>query len=140
MKGRNHLDPKWRNRWKTRSGLISENKRRLRNLGLPDNFFDPDFWEKEEEARKQELLLLAWFEEQHEAGNLGPNVPWNLVFDSWRKQMEHPLHFAQAGNRPRWVDACNDAASDWRQRERGTRLESWRVYDKKRRERRKLSK
>lgn len=116
-----------------RMDLQHENKRRLRKLGLPDNFFDPDFWEKELEARKRELEILAWLEARYSAGELGRNVPWPQVFAAWRKQIAHPLHFASQGHRPRWVDAFNDAASDWRQRERGTRVETWRRYRARRR-------
>jgi hypothetical protein len=84
--------------------------------------------EKELEARKCELEILAWLEARYSAGELGRNVPWPQVFVAWRKQIAHPLHFAWQGHRLPWVDAFNDAASDWRQRERGTRIESWRRY------------
>lgn len=105
--------------------MLYENQRRLRKLGLPDNFLDPDFWEKELEARKRELEILAWLEARYSAGELGHNVPWPQVFAAWRKQIENSLHFASQGHRPRWVGAFNDAA---RQRERGTRVEFWRRY------------
>lgn len=123
-------------RYYRRLDLQHENRRRLRKLGLPDNFFEPDFWEKELAARKRELEMLEWLEVRYSAGELGVNVPWPMVFATWRKQIEHPLHFASQGRRPRWVDALNDAASDWRQRERGTRIESWRRYRHRNRGRR----
>ncbi|MFX1678039.1 hypothetical protein PV762_02300 [Mitsuaria sp. CC2] len=115
-------------RYYRRMDLQNENRRRLRKLGWPDNFFEPDFWEKELAARRRELEMLECLEARYSAGGLGVNVPWPMVFAAWRKQIEHPLHFASQGRRPRWMDALNDAASDWRQRERGSRVESWRRY------------
>lgn len=83
-------------------------------------------------ARKAELEMLTWMEAQWRAGEYeGLVIPWEAVFERWRASIAHPLHFASRGWRPRWVDACNDAASDWRQRERGTRQAAWAKYQKK---------
>jgi hypothetical protein len=105
--------------------LRKQNVRRLLKLGLPDNLFEPDFWEKEMAARKVDAQMLQWFEDQYKAGKLGANVPWLAVFARWREDMARPLYFASMGKRPRWVDALNDAKAEWRARENGRRKLSW---------------
>lgn len=123
-------DSRWRSRWH----LQKENSRRLREMGLPDNLFDPDFEQKEAAAKAAELEMLERLEAEFLAGNLGDGVQWQAAIAEWKARIAHPLHFASTGHRPRWVDRFNDAASDWRQRERGTRYEAFDRYNRKRRE------
>lgn len=100
--------------------LVKANKQRLRKLGLPDNFFEEDFWEKELRAREQEQLVYAWFEAHHAAGYFeGSALDMTAILATWKTAMEHPLHFASSGDRPYWYDIWRPTRKRWLARSSG---------------------
>jgi len=110
-----------------RMTMRSQNLKRLRDLGFPDDFFTEGFWERELEARKTELRLLALMEAKFLAGDYqGMAIPFEEVLARWRAAIAHPLHFASVGWRPNWIDALNDTKAEWAARRTGRRKESWR--------------
>ena len=65
-------------------GVRMENMKRLRDLGLPTDLFHEGFWEREEEAKKQELVLLAMFEAGWKSGYWdGLSLPFQDIIDRW---------------------------------------------------------
>lgn len=112
--------------------LRASNKRRLRALGLPCNLFDADFWEKEIAARKDELLLLAAFEEMARNGrwqNL--SLPWQDIIDRWKKEIASPMHFASIGPNAEWTKSIRKYAEDLARRNDGRFAMAWKKRDQK---------
>lgn len=108
-----------------KTGLALQNRRRLIKLGLPGDLLSEGFWEREEEAKKREVALLAAMEAAWVSGNLGHNLPWKQIFERWHRLLENPLHFSSYGDRPRWVDALNDARAEMAAQRNGRRKECW---------------
>jgi len=115
-----------------RRSLRMQNMKRLRDLGLPTDLFSEGFWEREAEAKKQELLLLAAFEAHWKAGQWDDlALPFEQIIERWREEIANPLHFASIGPNPRWVPVLGDAAGEWRRHTEGGYRKSWRDYRRK---------
>lgn len=109
-----------------------ENIRRLRALGLPVDLFSEGFWEREAEAKKRELTLLALFEATWRSGQWDYlSLPFEQIIERWNAEIASPLHFASLDAKPRWVERMNFAAREWRRREDGSYRKSWRDYRRK---------
>ncbi|MFC5480561.1 hypothetical protein [Massilia suwonensis] len=112
--------------------LQAENKRRLRDLGLPVDLFSEGFWEREAEAKARELRLLAVFEAAWLSGEWDHlSLPFEQIIERWKDEIASPLHFASVGDRPRWIRALTYSASEWRRRENGSYRKSWRESRRK---------
>lgn len=110
-----------------RRSLRMQNMKRLRNLGLPTDLFKEGFWEREAEAKQQELLLLAAFEANWRSGQWDHlSLPFEQIIERWKTEILDPLHFASIGPRPRWVPVLGDAVCEWRRHTEGGYRKSWR--------------
>jgi hypothetical protein len=79
-----------------------DNMQRLRDLGLPTDFFGEGFWKREAEAKKRELALLVMFEATWKSGQWdGLSLPFSEIIERWKTEIGHPLHFASLEPRPR---------------------------------------
>ena len=109
-----------------------ENMRRLRDLGLPTDLFSDDFWEREQEARKHELVLLAMFEAGWKSGywdNL--SLPFQDIIDQWKAEISSPMHFASIGPNPRWMPMLNRTEREWQRHNDGGMGKSWKAYKRR---------
>ena len=115
-----------------KGSLRADNMRRLRNLGLPTDLFSEGFWEREAEAKRRELLLLAAFEAMWKVGEWDHlSLPFQAIIDRWKAEITNPMHFASIGPNPRWVPVLGDAVCDWRRHTSGGYRKTWREYRRK---------
>lgn len=110
----------------------ADNRKRLRDLGLPVDLFSEGFWEREAEARQRERLLLAMFESTWRSGEWDHlSLPFEQIIERWKAEIASPLHFASLDERPRWVRALTYSASEWKRHSSGSYRKSWREYRRK---------
>jgi hypothetical protein len=115
-----------------KKSIRADNRRRLRDLGLPVDLFNEGFWEREAEAKQREVLLLTMFEAMWRSGEWDHlSLPFEQIIERWKAEIASPLHFASLDDRPRWIRALTYSASEWRRRENGSYRKSWREYRRK---------
>jgi hypothetical protein len=109
-----------------------QNMTRLRDLGLPTDLFSEGFWEREQEARKRELLLLRTFEAAWKSGYWDQlSLPFQDIIDRWKAEIASPMHFASVGPSPRWMPMLNLTEREWKRRNDGRMGQSWKAYKRK---------
>jgi hypothetical protein len=115
-----------------KKSIRADNRKRLRDLGLPIDLFSEGFWEREAEAKQREVLLLAMFEAMWRSGEWDHlSLPFEQIIERWKAEIASPLHFASLDDRPRWIRALTYSAGEWRRRENGNYRKSWREYRRK---------
>jgi hypothetical protein len=109
-----------------------QNMTRLRDLGLPTDLFSDGFWEREQEARRRELMLLAMFEAAWKSGYWDQlSLPFQDIIDRWKAEIASPMHFASIGPNPRWMPMLNRTEREWKRRNDGRMGQSWKAYKRK---------
>lgn len=115
-----------------RKSLQAQNRKRLKDLGLPADLFSEGFWEREAVAKQRELVLLAEFESWWRSGEWDHlDLPFEQIIERWKAEIANPLHFASIGPMPRWAPILGDAACEWRRHRTGSYRKTWREYRRK---------
>lgn len=118
--------------YRERKALQKRNSERLRDLGLPSDFFSEGFQEREAAAKRLELLLVVEFERRWRSGEWDHlSLPFQKIIERWRADIARPMHFASIGPSPRWKTALTTAGEEWRRISSGKQRLAWREYRRK---------